>query len=51
MFMMLDTLILLQVPKWSAWCTLIHDGGCVRRDRSLVNLCGYQLTLCNAISG
>ena len=47
MFEMLDTLILLQVPGWSTWCTLIHDGGCGRRDRSLVHLCGYGLTLCN----
>ena len=27
--------------------TLIHDGGCARRDCSLVHLCGYKLTLCN----
>jgi hypothetical protein len=47
MFEMLDTLMLLQVPRWSTWCTLIHDGGCARRDCSLVHLCGYGLTLCN----
>ena len=37
MFEMVDTLILLWVPGWRTWCTLIHDGGCV----------GYGLTLCN----
>ena len=47
MFEMLDTLILLRVPRWSTLCTLIHDGGCARRDCSLVHLCGYGLTLCN----
>ena len=47
MFEMLDTLILLWVPGWSTWCTLIHDGGCARRDCSLVHLCGYGLILCN----
>ena len=47
MFEMLDTLILLQVLGWNTLCTLIHDGGCVRRDCSLVHLCGYKLTLCN----
>ena len=47
MFEMLDTLILLQVPRRSTWCTLIHDGGCTRRDYFLVHLCGYKLTLCN----
>ena len=46
MFEMLDTLILLRVLGWSTWCTLIHDGGCARRDCSLVHLCGYRLTLC-----
>ena len=47
MFEMLDTLILLRVSGWRKWCTLIHDGGCARRDFSLVHLCGYGLTLCN----
>ena len=47
MFEMLDTLILSWVPKWSTWCTLIHDGRCTRRDFSLLYLCGYKLTLCN----
>ena len=47
MFEMLDTLILLWVPGWSTWCTLIHDGGYAGRDHSLVHLCGYGLTLCN----
>ena len=47
MFEMLDTLILLQVPEWSTWHILIHDGGCAGRDCSLVHLCGYGLTLCN----
>ena len=47
MFEKLDALILLRVPGWSKWCTLIHDGGCARRDCSLVYLCGYRLTLCN----
>ena len=37
MFEMLDNLILLWVLGWSTWCTLIHDGGCVGRDHSLVN--------------
>ena len=47
MFDMLDTLILLQVPGWSTLYALIHDGGCVGRNCSLVHLCGYRLTLCN----
>ena len=47
MFEMLDTLILLKVPRWITWCTLIHDGGCVERDCSLLYLCSYKLTLCN----
>ena len=46
MFDMFDTLTLLWVPGWSTWHTLIHDGGCVGRDSSLVHLCGYRLTLC-----
>ena len=50
MFKMLDTLILLWVPKWSTWYTLIHDGGCGRRDSSLVHLYGCRLTLCNVIN-
>ena len=45
MFEMLDTLILFWVPRWSTWCTLIHDSGC--SDCFLVHLCGYGLTLCN----
>ena len=47
MFEMLDTLILLQVPEWSTWYTLIHDGECARRYYFLVHLCGNGLTLCN----
>ena len=47
MFEMLDALILMFVPGWSMWCTLIHDSGCARRDCSLVHLCGYKLTLCS----
>ena len=47
MFEMLDTLILLWVPGWSTWHTLIHDGGCARRDCFLVHLCCYGLALCN----
>ena len=47
MFEILDTLIFLQVPRWSTWYTLIYDSGCARRDGSLVHLCGYRLTLCN----
>ena len=47
MFEMLDTLILLQISRWSTWCTLIHNSGCVERDCSLVHLCGYKLTLSN----
>ena len=47
MFEMLDTLVLLQVPRWSTSCTLIHDCGFARRDCSLVHLRGYGLTLCN----
>ena len=47
MFEMLDTLILLWVLGWSTSCTLIHDGGCARRDYSLFHLCGYRLTQCN----
>ena len=38
---------LLWGPRWSTSCTLIHDGGCAKRDYSLVHLCGYRLTLCN----
>ena len=47
MFEMLDTLILLWVPRWRTWRTLFHNGGCARRDCSLVHLCGYGLTLYN----
>ena len=47
MFEMLDIFILLQVPGWNTCSRLIHDGGCVRRDFSLVYLSGYKLTLCN----
>ena len=47
MFEMLDTLIFLRVLGWSRWCTLIHDGGCAKRNCSIVQLCGYRLTLCN----
>ena len=47
MFKMLDTLILLWVPGWSTWFTLIHDDGCAGRACYLVHLCGYELTLCN----
>ena len=47
MFEMLDTLILLSVPRWSTWFTFIHDGGFSRTDCFLVHLCGYRLTLCN----
>ena len=47
MFEMLDTLILLWVPRWSTWWTLKHYGGCVGKDCSLVHLCGYRVTLHN----
>ena len=47
MFEMLGTLILFWVQGWSTSCTLIYDGGCARRDCSLVHLCGYGLALCN----
>ena len=47
MFEMLDTLILLWILGWSTCCTLVHDGGCTRRDCFLIHLCGNRLTRCN----